>query len=74
MGGSALFLVSVAILLLVPGSDASFGWFAYVPLTDTAFTPGFLFLDPTRWWIFVVGIAGLVAAGLAAGSLAGRRG
>ena len=68
-----LFLVSVAVFLLVPKSNAAFGWFAYAPLSDTVFAPGFLFLDPTHWWAVLVGIMGLVAAGWAAGFLAGRR-
>ena len=71
--GSVLFLVSVAVLLLVPRSEAAFGWFAYAPLTGNAFAPGFLFLDPAHWWAVVVDIVGLVAASWAAGFLAGRR-
>jgi hypothetical protein len=51
----------------------SFGWFAYAPLSGTAFPSGVVFLDPTHWWAIAVGIVGLVAAGWAAGFLAGRR-
>jgi len=73
VAGSVLVLVSVAVLLLVPTSVASFGWFAYAPLSTTAVTPGFVFLDPTHRWAVVVGLAGLIAAAWAAGFLAGRR-
>lgn len=71
--GSVLFLVCVAVLVLVRRPAAGFGWYAYAPLSDTAFPSGFLFLDPTHWWAVAVGIVGLVAAGWAAGYLAGRR-
>lgn len=71
--GGVLVLVSVAVLLLVPPSVTSFGWFAYAPLTDTAATPGFLFLDPTHRWAVVGGVLGLIAASWAAGFLVGRR-
>ncbi len=71
--GSVLVLASLAVLLLVPRSAASFGWFAYAPLTYTSAAPGFLFLDPTHRWAVMVGVVGLVAASWAAGFLAGRR-
>jgi heme/copper-type cytochrome/quinol oxidase subunit 1 len=60
-----LFLVRVAVLLLVPRSEAAFGWYAYAPLTDTALTWAFVFLDPTHWSAVVVGIVGLVVVAFA---------
>ncbi|RYV51506.1 hypothetical protein [Pengzhenrongella frigida] len=71
VAGSVLFLLSVAAFVLVPSSVA-LGWFAYAPLTETAFTPGFG-LDSTHRWAVAVGVASLVAASWAAGYLAGRR-
>lgn len=73
LAGSGLFLGSVAVLLLVPRSDAAFGWFAYAPLAGTAFTAGFLLLDPINRSAIAVGIMGLVAGSWAAGFLAGGR-
>jgi hypothetical protein len=70
VAGSVLLLGSVAVFLLVP---QSFGSFAYAPLTETAFTPRFGFLDPTHRWAAVVGLASVVVASWAAGYLAGRR-
>jgi heme/copper-type cytochrome/quinol oxidase subunit 1 len=71
--GGVLCLVSVAVLVQVRRPAASFGWFAYAPLSDTAFPSGLVFLDPTHWWALAVGIVGLLAVGWAAGFLAGRR-
>jgi heme/copper-type cytochrome/quinol oxidase subunit 1 len=73
IAGGALFLVGVGVLLVGPRPSAAVGWYAYAPLSDTALPPGVLFVDPTQWWAVVVGIVGLVAAGWAAGFLAGRR-
>jgi len=72
VAGSVLVLASVTVLLLVPTPAASFGWFAYAPLSDTVVTPGFVFLDPTCRWAVVVGVVGLIAASWAAGLLAGQ--
>jgi hypothetical protein len=68
-----LFLVSVADLVRVGRPADSFGWYAYAPVSDTAFPSGMVFLDPAHWWAIAFGIVGLVAAGWAAGFLAGRR-
>ena len=73
IAGSVLVLVGVAVLLWIPTSGAAFGWFAYAPLSDSVFTPGFLFLDPTHRWAVVVAIVGLIVASGAAGYLVGRR-
>ena len=72
VAGIVLFLVGFAVVL-VPGSDASFGWFAYAPLASTDLLAGLLYFETTRWGSAVVGVVGLVAAGWAAGFLAGRR-
>ncbi|TFD62715.1 hypothetical protein E3T39_01895 [Cryobacterium suzukii] len=34
------------VLLLVPSGQASFGWFAYAPLSNTTFFPPFVQLSP----------------------------
>jgi hypothetical protein len=70
--GSVLLLFSAAVLVHGRRPADSFGWYAYAPLSDTAFPSGFVFLDPTQWGAIAVAIVGLVAAGWAAGFLAGR--
>ncbi|MFF2453262.1 hypothetical protein [Isoptericola sp. NPDC058082] len=59
----------IAWVLTRPVGYASFGWFAYAPLSDTAFVPG------TSRWVLMWVLFGLGAllVGLGAGFLLGRR-
>lgn len=69
---SAIAVISVGTFLLTPAAVGSFGWFAYAPVSGDVFGH-MLFLDVTPRWAFVVAVASLIAAGWAAGFLAGRR-
>jgi len=71
--GSVLFLGCVMVLVVARPSATSFGWYAYAPMSETAFRSGWLFLSPNHWWAIAVGIVGLFGAGCAAGFLFGRR-
>ena len=68
LGGVALFIANS------PTSTASFGWFAYQPLSGAAFFPGSLIVltQPSAVGI-AIGVAGLVGLGVIAGFLLGRR-
>jgi heme/copper-type cytochrome/quinol oxidase subunit 1 len=61
----------VGVVLTVTTPQASFGWFAYAPLSDYAFVAG------TRPWQLVVGpilvLVGAVVAAFAAGRLSTQR-
>lgn len=48
----------------------SFGWYAYAPLSDTTFTPGWY---PALVTALVVGAVGLLLVGVAVGIVVGRR-
>ena len=71
LAGLALVVVSV-VILVTPRGVASFGWFAYAPMSGTTFTPG-VFLGPVHLWAAALGIIGLVASSWAVGYLAGGR-
>jgi heme/copper-type cytochrome/quinol oxidase subunit 1 len=61
------------VLFLLPAHSASYGWFAYAPLSDTTFQPPGIWLTPQGQagvvW-FIVGLA-LLAFGF--GWALGRR-
>ena len=66
--------VMIVIRLYTPTGTASFGWFAYQPLADAAFTPGGFAVVLSRiavvgWIVFAVGLVKL--AFLRAGSTVG---
>ena len=48
------------VLLLLPSDQASFGWFAYAPLSDTTFIPPGVLLSPHSQigiGVFTIGLA-----------------
>lgn len=71
-------LPSLALALIVAGlaieieqaSTASFGWYAYAPLSHTVFAPA---IRPAVWTARGLIVLGLVVAGFWAGLLVGRR-
>lgn len=69
---AVLVIAGGVVWLTAPGGSASFGWFAYAPLADDAFSlPLVLFGQQ----IVAVGlvVVGLITAGVAAGFSWGRR-
>ena len=71
VAGLTLVGVGVAVLM-TPQGVASFGWFAYAPLSEATFPPG-LFLTPLHLWGAAAGVTGLVATSGALGYMVGRR-
>ncbi|TFB87262.1 hypothetical protein E3O44_09050 [Cryobacterium algoricola] len=61
------------VLLLLPGNQASFGWFAYAPLSDSTFLPPGGLLSPHSQIGIVVLIVGLVVLAFGAGWMLGLR-
>ena len=70
VGGVALIAAGGAIIAFAPTSQ--FGWFAYVPLSESVFTPGVV-LETAHLWGAALGAVGLIACSWAGGYLAGRR-
>ncbi|TQK20546.1 hypothetical protein FBY40_3083 [Microbacterium sp. SLBN-154] len=70
-------LVLGGVILYVAGSSAgmaSFGWFAYQPISGAAFFPSSLVvLTPLTAAGVAIAIAGLLGFGVIAGFLLGRR-
>ena len=61
------------VLLLLPSSQASFGWFAYAPLSNRTFFPSGLLLSPTNQIGTALFIVGLTMLAFGAGWLLGQR-
>ena len=61
------------VLLLLPNGQASFGWFAYAPLSDTTFFPPGGLLSPRSQIAMAVSIVGLVVLAFGAGWMLGQR-
>jgi heme/copper-type cytochrome/quinol oxidase subunit 1 len=60
------------VLLLVPSGQASFGWFAYAPLSDTTFFPPGVQLSPHRQIGSALLPIGLLILAFGAGWLLGQ--
>jgi len=60
------------VLLLLPSGQASFGWFAYAPLSDTTFFPPGGLLSPQSQIGMVLIIVGLVLLAFGAGWFSGN--
>ena len=61
------------VLLLVPGEQASFGWFAYQPLSNTTFIPSGELLTPLRQIGIALLAVGVASLSFGAGWMFGRR-
>ncbi|TFB54221.1 hypothetical protein [Cryobacterium sp. Sr3] len=61
------------VLLLVPSDQASFGWFAYAPLSNTTFSPIGLQLSPRSQVGIALFIVGLAVLAFGAGWMLGQR-
>jgi heme/copper-type cytochrome/quinol oxidase subunit 1 len=61
------------MLLLVPSDQASFGWFAYAPLSNTTFSPIGLQLSPRSQIGIALFIVGLAVLAFGAGWMLGQR-
>lgn len=72
VAGLILACVGVAVLMSDQGV-ASFGWFAYAPLSEATFAPG-QFLTPVHLWGAAACVTGLIATSGALGYMIGRRG
>ncbi|AZC12870.1 hypothetical protein [Microbacterium sp. ABRD28] len=70
-------LVLGGVILYIAGSSAgtaSFGWFAYQPISGAAFFPSSLVvLTPLTATGAAIAIAGLIGFGVIAGFIVGRR-
>lgn len=63
-------IILIVALLTAPAPEATFGWFAYAPLSDAVFVPGGLLVFPT-WALGGVGL--FVAGAVAISYMIGRR-
>lgn len=72
---SGMFVIGGAVLLLVSNqAPASFGWFAYQPMTNSLFMPGSLVvLTPSALMGAAVAVLGLLGLTAVSGYLLGRR-
>lgn len=61
------------IALLIPAPAASFGWFAYQPMSRSIFLPSLSVLSPTTLWGALALGLGLIVVAFSAGVLIGRR-
>ena len=61
------------VLFLLPGGSASFGWFAYAPLSNTTFLPSGVLLTPQSQIGIVLLIIGLALLAFGAGWVLGQR-
>ncbi len=64
--GLVVLAVGVA-LILTTGGSASFGWFAYSPLSEATFSPLFPLMTPQGQIGLTTGISGLLILSFAAG-------
>lgn len=62
-----------ATLIYGLARPASFGWFAYAPLSDEVFLPGMTMLDNTQVTGLALLVAGLLCTAFWAGLRVGRR-
>ena len=61
------------VLILMPSDQASFGWFAYAPLSDTTFSPIGLQLSPRSQIGIALFVIGLAVLAFGAGWMLGQR-
>ncbi|MEO7122625.1 MAG: hypothetical protein ABI400_05820 [Lacisediminihabitans sp.] len=69
----AIVTVAGAVLILIPSPTASFGWFAYVPLSDAVFTPASALLAPVHQAGLLVGVIGALLLAFGVGWWFGQR-
>jgi heme/copper-type cytochrome/quinol oxidase subunit 1 len=69
----AVAVVIGLVLLLLPSDQASFGWFAYAPLSGTTFFPPGGLLSPRSQIGMVLFVVGLVLLAFGAGWMLGQR-
>lgn len=62
IGAGALAVLGL-VLVLLPGPTATFGWFAYQPVSDFGFVGGAPFVPASRLWgMGILAIAAVIAA------------
>ena len=61
------------VLILMPSDQASFGWFAYAPLSDTTFSPIGLHFFPRSQIGIALFVIGLAVLAFGAGWMLGQR-
>lgn len=69
----AVAAVTGLVLVLMPSDQASFGWFAYAPLSNTTFSPIGLQLSPRSQIGIALFIVGVAAPAFGAGWMLGQR-
>ena len=65
-------VVGLVLALTSPG-QATYGWFAYTPLSDVSFSPDVILLSPQATAGVAIGITGLLLVAFCAGLLLGAR-
>ena len=68
----AVAAVTGLLLLLVPSGQATFGWFAYAPLSNTTFFPPGVLLSPHGQIGIVLFLTGLAILAFGAGWTLGQ--
>jgi len=71
--GGIIAVATGLLLISIPSNSASFGWFDYQPLPETASLPSVVFSDPVHQVGLVVGIVGVALLAFSAGWTFGRR-
>ena len=69
----ALAAVIGLVLFLLPSGQATFGWFAYAPLSNTTFFPPGVLLSPHGQIGIVLFLTGLAILAFGAGWMLGQR-
>ena len=70
--GSAAIVIAVVLLVTAP-HPASFGWFAYTPLSDVSFSPSGMLLSTQAGIGLTVGILGVAVLAFCGGWAFGAR-
>ena len=65
--------ITGVVLVATSAPSASFGWFAYAPLSSVTFTPDGTFLNSQQLMGLVVGVLGLLLVAFSAGWSLGVR-
>ncbi|NQX04860.1 hypothetical protein HQQ82_08600 [Rathayibacter sp. VKM Ac-2856] len=72
--GVLLVVVGIVVGATAPGREASFGWFAYAPLSGSTFSPGgIVVVTPALGLAAALVVLGLLVLAFCAGGAVARR-